>query len=35
MDHSVMASFTSWMKCVDFEEAVSSDAFFSAAFLSA
>ena len=34
-DHSLIASFTSWMKCVAREEAVSSDAFFSADFLSA
>jgi len=33
--YSLIASFTSWMKCVAREEAVSSEAFFSAAFLSA
>ena len=34
-NYSEIASFTSWMKCVAREEAVSSDAFFSADFLSA
>ena len=34
-NYSEIASFTSWMKCVAREEAVSSAAFFSADFLSA